>query len=89
MKSERIVRGWKDDDFRLNLNREEQALLPDNPAGLAELTDAELSGVDGGTEDWSLVTICQSHITYCPTGDFFPCSWFGCPTWGPYACWPE
>ncbi len=44
-----IVRSWKDEDYRLSLNSEELALMPGNPAGLIELTDEELVGVDGGS----------------------------------------
>jgi len=49
MRSEEIVLSWKDEAYQLSLSDKEQALLPDNPAGLIELTDAELCGVDGGT----------------------------------------
>jgi mersacidin/lichenicidin family type 2 lantibiotic len=43
-----IIRAWKDPEYRLSLNESERALLPDHPAGLIELTDAELDGVAGG-----------------------------------------
>jgi len=92
MKSEDVVRGWKDEDYRLSLGDAGQSLLPDHPAGLIELTDADLNGVDGGADRWSLADICgPSHITICiPTMDYAPCSWFGgCPTWGPIYCYPE
>jgi mersacidin/lichenicidin family type 2 lantibiotic len=92
MKLEDIVRSWKDEDYRLSLGDAEQSLMPDHPAGLIELTDEELNGVDGGEDRWSLVAICgPSHITFCiPTMDFAPCSWFGgCPTRGPIFCYPE
>ncbi|HKQ78665.1 MAG TPA: mersacidin/lichenicidin family type 2 lantibiotic [Blastocatellia bacterium] len=92
MKSEDIVRSWKDEDYRLSLSNAEQSLLPDHPAGLIELTDAELNGVDGGTDCWSLISICgPSHISICiPTMYYAPCSLFGgCPTGGPVFCLPE
>ena len=78
MKSEEIVRNWKDATYRFGLSDKEQALLPDDPAGVIELTDAELNGVDGG----SLITICsftvcESLLTYCATAITF-CV----PTWG-------
>jgi mersacidin/lichenicidin family type 2 lantibiotic len=60
MRSEEIVRSWKDETYRLNLSDKEQALLPDNPAGVIELTDAELCGVEGGT--WITIDTCG---TWC------------------------
>jgi mersacidin/lichenicidin family type 2 lantibiotic len=45
-----VIRAWKDEEYRLSLSEAERALLPANPAGLIDLTDAELSGIDGGTE---------------------------------------
>jgi mersacidin/lichenicidin family type 2 lantibiotic len=56
MTSEQIVRSWKQDDYVLSLSDEEQALMPDNPAGLAELSDEELLGAAGGTDLVSLLT---------------------------------
>jgi mersacidin/lichenicidin family type 2 lantibiotic len=49
MTNQEIVRSWKDEDYLLNLNGRERAFLPENPAGLVELTDEELLDVDGGT----------------------------------------
>jgi mersacidin/lichenicidin family type 2 lantibiotic len=43
-----IVRAWKDEEFRLSLSEEQQAQLPEHPAGLIELTDAELDTIAGG-----------------------------------------
>lgn len=45
---DRIIRAWKDPEFRLSLSEEEQATLPENPAGAIELTDDELEMVTGG-----------------------------------------
>lgn len=42
MSHENIIRAWKDESFRNSLSEEERALLPDNPAGLIELDDAQL-----------------------------------------------
>ncbi len=42
-----IVRAWKDAAYRASLSAEEQALLPANPAGIVELSDAELEAVHG------------------------------------------
>jgi len=42
-----IVRAWKDEAYRQSLSAEEQVLLPANPAGEVELTDAELEAIFG------------------------------------------
>jgi mersacidin/lichenicidin family type 2 lantibiotic len=42
-----IVRAWKDASYRHSLSEEELALLPSNPAGEIELTDADLETVNG------------------------------------------
>ena len=45
-----IIRAWKDEEYRLSLN---ETLLPTHPAGLVELTDADLELVAGGGDwDW-------------------------------------
>jgi mersacidin/lichenicidin family type 2 lantibiotic len=43
-----IVRAWKDPEYRLSLSEEEQAHLPEHPAGAIELTDDELEMAAGG-----------------------------------------
>ena len=43
-----IIRAWKDEEYRLSLPEEQRALLPDNPAGLLELSDVDLESVEGG-----------------------------------------
>jgi mersacidin/lichenicidin family type 2 lantibiotic len=64
-----VVRAWKDEEYRLSLSAAERALLPDDPAGAIELTDADLGGVAGGMpptcEDdscygctWVIMTMC-------------------------------
>jgi mersacidin/lichenicidin family type 2 lantibiotic len=45
-----IVRAWKDNTFRQSLSEEERALLPTNPAGMVELSDAQLSSAVGGDD---------------------------------------
>ena len=48
-----IIRAWKDEEFRLSLSEEQRALLPEHPAGLIELTDAELDTVAGGAASYA------------------------------------
>jgi mersacidin/lichenicidin family type 2 lantibiotic len=43
-----IARAWKDEDYRLSLNPDEQASLPAHPAGDIVLTSAECALVAGG-----------------------------------------
>ena len=45
---DKVIRAWKDPEFRRGLSEEEQAALPENPAGAIELTDDELETVAGG-----------------------------------------
>jgi mersacidin/lichenicidin family type 2 lantibiotic len=50
-----IVRAWKDAEHRQSLSSEEQALLPEHPAGAIELIDEELDQAAGGGDSgtWS------------------------------------
>ena len=50
-----IIRAWKDEEYRLSLTEEQRALLPDNPAGLLELSDADLESVMGGQAPGNIV----------------------------------
>ncbi len=44
-----IIRAWKDKQYRNSLNGEQQALLPENPAGQIDLNMDELEDVGGAT----------------------------------------
>lgn len=50
MKTELIVRAWKDPEFRARLSTEERASLPDSPSGkpLTELDEETLHEIVGG-----------------------------------------
>jgi mersacidin/lichenicidin family type 2 lantibiotic len=48
MSYENIIRAWKDETFRNELGETERSLLPEHPAGLVELTDADLGNAIGG-----------------------------------------
>jgi len=43
-----IIRAWKDEDYRASLSAEQLSLLPENPAGLIELSDEDMSSLSGG-----------------------------------------
>jgi mersacidin/lichenicidin family type 2 lantibiotic len=56
-----IIRAWKDEEYRLSLSDAERAQLPENPAGLIELADAELDPVAGGI----ITPFCSGDLTNC------------------------
>jgi mersacidin/lichenicidin family type 2 lantibiotic len=64
-----VVRAWKDEAYRLGLNEEERAQLPVNPAGIVDLSDADLMSVMGGAEiaplDDGGCTCCCTCCTCC------------------------
>ncbi len=46
-----LVRFWKDARYRQSLRTQEQTPLPENPVGEVELTEADLSGVTGASDN--------------------------------------
>ena len=46
---DKIIRAWKDPEYRQSLSEEEREHLPENPAGAIELTDEELDMAAGGS----------------------------------------
>lgn len=42
-----VIRAWKDEEYFSSLSETERVLLPQNPAGLVELSDEELGGAKG------------------------------------------
>jgi mersacidin/lichenicidin family type 2 lantibiotic len=48
MTTQNITRAWKDEEYRLSLSAAEKASLPINPAGVSELSDAQLKQAAGG-----------------------------------------
>ena len=57
MSHREIVRAWKDEEYRSNLNSRHRAMLPDNPAGATDISDEELAGVGGGTTTGTTTTL--------------------------------
>ncbi len=43
-----IIRAWKDEAYLESLSEEERSHLPENPAGIIELSDEEMEKVGGG-----------------------------------------
>lgn len=64
MSYQEIIRAWKDEAYRASLSAAQQAQLPDNPAGLIELTDAELETVAGAGHTY---IDCLTKPAYCVT----------------------
>jgi mersacidin/lichenicidin family type 2 lantibiotic len=68
MKPEEIIRAWKDETYRSSLSEAERAKLPENPAGLVDLSDAQLETVAGG-KDHPIVdkvkTLTKDNSTIC------------------------
>jgi len=52
-----VIRAWKDPAYRATLSEEELAALPQNPAGLADLSDDQLRIASGA----------ETAITTAPT----------------------
>jgi mersacidin/lichenicidin family type 2 lantibiotic len=72
MSHQDIIRAWKDEEYRNSLSESERAQLPENPAGLIELADAELEAVAGGNQGRAQ-TITHKIDVCCSTGDLTPC----------------
>ncbi len=62
MSIEKIIRAWKDADYRESLSAEERAALPEHPSGLISLSDADLAAVAGATVVVSDCDACQLSI---------------------------
>lgn len=61
MKTNHIIRAWKDHSYYQRLTAAEQAELPAHPSGMIELTDADLGGVSGGAS----TAHCHTYPAHC------------------------
>lgn len=77
-----IVRAWKDEEYRSSLSESQRAELPDNPAGLIELSESDLRDAAGGTIIIWVTLACT--ITVCPTYDYCPSQVTVCPSVSQY-----
>lgn len=50
MSNEDIIRAWKDEDYWNSLSQEGRSQLPENPAGIIELSDEEMTTIAGGAK---------------------------------------
>jgi mersacidin/lichenicidin family type 2 lantibiotic len=61
LETDKIIRAWKDDDYRMSLSADELRDLPENPAGLVEFPGADLNHVAytfGGARTNFVVAFC-------------------------------
>jgi mersacidin/lichenicidin family type 2 lantibiotic len=49
MSYQKIIRAWKDLEYRLSLSEAERALLPDHPAGMLAVPEEELHTLAGAS----------------------------------------
>lgn len=68
MSIDKVIRSWNDADYRATLSAEELASLEPNPAGVVELSDAELDIVRGGLDPNTTLTSITSlgHMPILP-----------------------
>ena len=70
-----FIRAWKDEDYRLSLNFAELARLPENPAGVIDLSESELEVVVGAATALLLTFGCCMGWTeypgWCPFNGAF------------------
>lgn len=59
MHNDRMIRAWRDLDFRASLDPAEQAALA-SPAGAIELSDADLGEAAGGEDTVTVTSICAT-----------------------------
>ncbi|WP_392534164.1 mersacidin/lichenicidin family type 2 lantibiotic [Nostoc sp. C117] len=62
MSNNDIIRAWKDEEYRKNLSEQQRSQLPENPAGIVELSDAQMESIAGGRPEtyW-----CYTHEVGC------------------------
>ena len=47
MNTKDVIRAWKDAAYRASLSEAEQSIVPQNPAGVVDLTDEQLKQASG------------------------------------------
>ena len=88
MRTEDIIRAWKDEAYRESLSEEQQANLPDSPAGMVELGADGLTQAAGGAIVPIPITFFFICTSLCPTLIFDThvcCPW----TLDVLICFPE
>ena len=63
-----VVRAWRDEEYRNSLSAEERAGLPENPAGLATISDETMRSITGGCGATAGAgSICTTAVHSCVT----------------------
>lgn len=60
-----VVRAWRDEEYRDSLTAEEQASLPENPAGIAVVDETALRSVTGGVLSKQIDPSCTTFVWSC------------------------
>ena len=63
MSQQDIIRAWKDEKFRKSLNPEQLQQLPQNPAGIVELSDEKMESLSGGGSRWCCGGLISNALT--------------------------
>src|SRR5436190_24009547 len=91
-----IIRAWKDEEYRSGLTEAERAALPENPAGLVELSHEQMEGAAGGNNAGGLNSsplVCQVIRSFaCPKYSVLPHNCVSvnvCPNTSPVLCKPS
>ncbi len=61
MSNNEIINAWRDEDYSSSLSEEQRSQLPENPAGMVELSDEDMEIIAGG--DFFNVSIGNCGIT--------------------------
>ena len=65
---DKVIRAWSDPGYRAGLSADERAALPPHPAGLVELSDADLEPIQGGLSAQTAGIACNTYGTVCSYG---------------------
>jgi len=60
-----IIRAWKDEDYLDSLSEEQRSQLPENPAGMVELSDKDMGAVAGGRAALADLAACSCCCCKC------------------------
>jgi mersacidin/lichenicidin family type 2 lantibiotic len=75
MTERQIVRAWKDEDYRLSLSEAELSALPENPAGLVQLSELEMGKVGGETGTGPICIVITATMDFwCPDPSLLRCN---------------
>ena len=64
MTNKDVIRAWKDPEYRNSLSKADRSLVPAHPAGLIEISDADLGKVTGALR--------ISTVNHCTNNSLWP-----------------